>query len=76
MKNNRSAGIDNIHTKHIKYLPPSVHQLIADTFNQMAKSGKCPNENYIGLLIIPLKKPDKKRPIILCHLEDSSHMSS
>ena len=55
----------------IKYAPPNVHRTIAEILNNIAKTGKYPDELITGILT-PLQKPGKKkgppenlRPIIL-----------
>ena len=71
MKNNRSAGKDNINAELVKYAPQELHQNIAELLNQTAKTGKHPQVIKQGILT-PLPKPNKKpgppahlRPIIL-----------
>ena len=71
LKNNKSAGIDDIVAEQLKYGPEIVIAGIADIFNNIAGSGSYPKEIKEGILI-PLPKPGKKkgppgnlRPIIL-----------
>ncbi len=71
LKNNKSTGIDNIKAELIKYAPNNVHKLIADIYNETAKSGGYPEELVAGILT-PIQKPgktegppDNLRPIIL-----------
>ncbi len=71
LKNNKSAGIDDVVAEQLKYGPQEINQGIADLLNSIAKTGKHPKEVKEGILI-PLPKPGKKkgppgnlRPIIL-----------
>ena len=71
LKNNKSAGADEIKAEQLKYGPTSVYDSIADIFNTLATTGECPKEVKEGLLL-PLQKPGKAkgppsnlRPIIL-----------
>ena len=71
LKNGKSAGVDNLQAEFIKYAPPSIHQHIADIYNDTAETGDAPEQLTQGLLT-PLPKPGKKRgpttnlrPIIL-----------
>ena len=71
LKNNKSAGIDEIKPELIKYAPKEVFQEIATILNTIAENGNYPNELIHGKLCA-LQKPGKKRgptenlrPIIL-----------
>ena len=71
MSNNKSCGMDNIKAELIKESPGSLHQLIADIYNDTAKTGHFPEQIVVGVLT-PLQKPGKAkgppenlRPIIL-----------
>ena len=71
LKNNKSAGIDNIRAEQLKYGGETVPSKIANIFNEISKTGKCPTEIKQGILT-PLQKPGKLagppsnlRPIIL-----------
>ena len=71
MKNNKSAGVDQLNAEYVKYGPPEIKEGIADLLNNMAQTGTYPEEIKTGILI-PLPKPGKKqgppsnlRPIIL-----------
>eukprot|EP00794_Sanderia_malayensis_P010172 gene10172-11213_t len=71
LKDNKSAGIDDIKAEMIKYGPHIVHNRIAEIYNIMAETGEMPSEIIDGILI-PLQKPGKPkgptnnlRPIIL-----------
>ena len=71
LKNNKSAGIDDITAEHLKHAPQEVYQEIADIFNNIAETGEFPVELNTGILI-PLQKPGKPkgppgnlRPIVL-----------
>ena len=68
LKNNKSAGNDNIYAEQLKCSP---NEYISDIFNNMAETGVFPSESKEGTLI-PLHKPGKEkgkvenvRPIIL-----------
>jgi len=71
LKNNKSAGIDEIHAEQLKYGPDIINKNIAEILNDVAKTGDYPEELKHGILV-PLPKPNKKkgpvgnlRPIIL-----------
>ena len=71
LKNNKSPGIDCLNAELIKYGPEEVFQEIADTLNEIAKTGESPNELTKGILV-PIPKPGKPqgppsnlRPVIL-----------
>ena len=71
LKNGKSPGIDKITAEYIKYAPDTIHEVIADIFNEIAEKGNDVEELIIGTLN-PLQKPNKKqgppahlRPIIL-----------
>ena len=60
MKNNKSAGIDNVVAEQLKYGPREITQGITDLLNSIAKTGNHPKEVKKGILI-PLPKPGKKK---------------
>ena len=71
LKNNKSAGCDNLRAEMIKHSPKVIHGGIAKLLNHTAATGDYPREIKQGILI-PLPKPGKKqgppqnlRPIIL-----------
>ena len=71
LKNNKSPGMDQINVELIKYSPEVVYEKIAAIHNDIAATGKHPNEIAHGILRA-LKKPGKPkeptsnlRPIIL-----------
>ena len=71
LKNNKSAGNDNIYAEQLKYGPKELHTEITNLLNEIAATGEYPSEIKHGLLI-PLQKPGKPkgppenlRPIIL-----------
>jgi exonuclease III len=71
LKNNKSAGCDQLKAELVKHGPPTIHQGIAILLNHMAKTGDYPKEIKTGILV-PLPKPGKPqgppknlRPIIL-----------
>ena len=71
LRNNKSAGTDNICAELLKYSPEVIHSRIAEIFNSIARSGEYPEELKEGILV-PLPKPGKPqgppanlRPIIL-----------
>lgn len=71
LKNNKSAGADEMKAEQLKYGGKIIPQKIAEILNETAKTGKHPKELKEGILT-PLQKPGKKagpptnlRPIIL-----------
>ena len=71
LKNNKSAGLDDIQAEHLKRAPNIIMEKIAEIFNEMTITGNFPNEITQGILI-PLQKQGKEkgyikntRPIIL-----------
>ena len=74
LKNNKSAGIDDIHAEHLKNGPSIVLSKIAEILNLIAETGEYPKEIKTGILV-PLQKPGKRkgppanlRPVILLSL--------
>lgn len=74
LKNNKSAGCDQLRAEHIKCAPLEIHKHVADLLNSVAATGEHPKELTIGLLT-PLAKPGKPkgppanlRPVILLSL--------
>ena len=71
LKNNKSAGMDDVVAELIKYGPDLLYDEIAVIFNSVAETGECPREIVFGILCA-LQKPGKSkgpldhlRPIIL-----------
>ena len=71
LRNNKSAGTDNICAELLKYSQEVIYSRIAEIFNSIARSGEYPEELKEGILV-PLSKPGKPqgppanlRPIIL-----------
>ena len=71
LKNNKAAGIDELHAEQLKYGPEMIHAEIADILNEVARTGDHPREINLGVLAA-LQKPGKPvgpckslRPIIL-----------
>ena len=71
LKNNRSAGGDDLKAEQLKHGPTIVYDKITEILNEMAETGEHPKEVKEGILI-PLQKPGKPqgppsnlRPIIL-----------
>ncbi len=60
LKNNTSAGIDEIVAEQLKYGPDEINDGIAELLNEVARTGKYPKEVKEGILI-PLPKPGKKK---------------
>ena len=56
LKNGKSPGIDKITAEYIKYAPDTIHEVIADIFNEIAEKGNDVEELIIGILN-PLQKP-------------------
>ena len=74
LKNNKSAGSDEIQAELLKNSPKIIFQNIADIYNKLATTGIYPEEIKKGILI-PLQKSGKPkgktenmRPIILLNL--------
>ena len=62
LKNDKSPGMDQINVELIKYSLEVVYKKIADIYNNIAATGKHPNEITHGILRA-LQKPEKpKRP--------------
>ena len=71
IKNNKSAGCDDVKAELLKHAPHQINECIAKLLNHMAKTGDYPEEIKKGILI-PIPKPGKKqgppqnlRPIVL-----------
>lgn len=71
LKNNRSAGVDDIKAELLKYGPDEINNEIATILNETARTGQKVQELTKGILK-PLQKPNKEkgppknlRPIIL-----------
>ena len=60
LKNNKSAGIDNIKAEQLKYGTSIINKGIAKILNDTAKTGKYPKEIKERILI-PLPKPGKPK---------------
>ena len=60
LKNNKSPGKDQITAEQIKNAPEILYRIIADMFNNVAKTGEYPKEIIEGL-IIPIQKQGKKK---------------
>ena len=69
--NNKAAGIDGIKAEHLKNSPEEVPKMIAEIFNEIAKTGECPKEIKAGILTPLVKDKNKQgpcknlRPVIL-----------
>ena len=50
LKNNKSPGMDQVNVELIKYSPEVVYEKIADMYNNIAATGKYPNEITHGIL--------------------------
>ena len=71
LKNNKSAGCDNIKAELLKFAPSVIYEEIANILNIIAATGTYPKEIKQGILV-PIPKPGKRqgppsnlRPIIL-----------
>ena len=80
LRNNRSAGYDNVSAEYIKYPPEEVDELIAEILNIAAETDDVPNELVQGILCA-IQKPGKTvgppehlRPIILLSMLSSEHL--
>ena len=60
LMNNKSPGKDQITAEQIKNAPEILYRIIADMFNNVAKTGEYPKEIIEGL-IIPIQKQGKKK---------------
>ena len=60
LKNNKSAGIDNIKAEMLKNAPDTIIIEIAEILNDIAETGKYPNEITEGV-ITALQKPGKSK---------------
>ena len=60
LKNNKSAGIDEIRAEYLKKGPDITYEKIAELLNHVAATGDFPEEINTGILV-PLQKPGKKR---------------
>ena len=69
--NNKAAGIDGIKAEHLKNSPEEIPILIAEIFNEIARTGERPNEIKVGILNPLVKDKNKQgpcknlRPVIL-----------
>lgn len=77
LKNNKSAGGDELEAEQLKCGPDVIYENIADIFNTIVQTGENPKEIKEGYLI-PLQKPGKGkeppshlRPIILLSMLSS-----
>ena len=61
-KNNKSPRIDQINVELIKYSPEVVYEKIAAIYNNIAATGKHPNEMTHGILRAPQKPGKPKGP--------------
>ena len=50
LKNNKSLGTDQFNVDLIKYSPEAVYEKITDIYNNIAATGKHPNEITHGIL--------------------------
>ena len=60
MRNNRSAGDDQIKAEMFKSAPDILHELLADIFNNISETGENPPELTLGI-ITPIQKPGKPK---------------
>ena len=60
LKNNKSPRMDQIEVELIKYSSEIVYEKIADIYNNIAATGKHPDEIMHGILIA-LQKPGKQK---------------
>ena len=61
LKNNKSAGSDEIKAEQLKHGPEIINEGIATILNETAKTGKHPKEIKGGILPKPLPKPGNKK---------------
>ena len=62
LKNNKSAGFDNIHAEQMKYSPIEIHNEIARLLNITAETGKKPEAVRKGILV-PSQNQTQRRKI-------------
>ena len=63
LRNNRSAGDDQIKAEMLKPAPDILHELLADIYNNISETGEDSPELTLGV-ITPLQKPGKlKGPV-------------
>ena len=82
LRNNKSAGTDNICAELLKYSPEVIHSRIAEIFNSIASSGEYPEELKEGILVPPPQTRKTTRTTsklktyhpALSHKENFSHM--
>ena len=60
LRNNRSAGDDQIKAEMLKSAPDIFHELLADIYNNISEIGEHPPELTLGI-ITPLQKPGKQK---------------
>ena len=60
LQNNRSAGDDQIKAEMLKSAPDILHELLADIYNNISKTGEHPPELTLGI-ITPIQKPGKPK---------------
>ena len=60
LRNNRSAGGDQIKAEVLKSAPNILHELLADIYNKVSETGEYPPELTLGI-ILPLQKPGKSK---------------
>ena len=58
MRNNRSAGDDQIKAEMFKSAPDILHELLADIYNNISETGENPPELTL-VIITPIQKPGK-----------------
>ena len=62
LNNNKSPGVDQINVELIKYSPEVVYEKIAAIYNNIAATGKHPNEITHGILRALQKSGKPKGP--------------
>ena len=60
LRNNRSAGDDQIKAEMLKSAPDIFHELLADIYNNILETGEHPPELTLSI-ITPLQKPGKSK---------------
>ena len=60
LRNNRSAGDDQVKAEMLKSTPDILHELLADIYNNISETGEHPPVLTLGT-ITPIQKPGKPK---------------
>ena len=82
VKDGKCASVDSIHAELLKCGPKETNKEIADMYNEMAETGKFPEEIKRGTFV-PVPNPGKKtgpsehlRPIIIYASKDPGYVNA